>query len=143
MSTSLQESTRTSKQLEGESIDPFYSRLQKLAKKCGFQDKNKEIKAQITVGCSSRELQKKLLGKPTLTLDEALTKSRALETVAVQLEQLGKSTEQLALAVQHNKPKGARPKHQHKERGETNQRPKQPEKRSCSFCGGQFHDTLL
>lgn len=52
---------RQSRQLDGESFDAFHTRLQQSAKNCGFTDKDREIKAQLTIGCTSTELRRKIL----------------------------------------------------------------------------------
>nr|CAH0108459.1 unnamed protein product [Daphnia galeata] len=58
---------RQSKQLDGESFEMFHTRLQQSAKNCGFTDKDREIKAQLTIGCTSTELRRKILEKPAMT----------------------------------------------------------------------------
>ena len=84
---------RQSKQLDGESFEMFHTRLQQSAKNCGFTDKDREIKAQLTIGCTSTELRRKILEKPAMTLDAVLNKARAIEAAATQATKMEKESE--------------------------------------------------
>jgi hypothetical protein len=135
---------RQSRQLEGESFDAFHTRLQQSAKNCGFTDKDKEIKAQLTIGCTSTELRRKILEKPAMTLDGVLNKARALEAAATQANKMEMETDQTALAMRHNNSTREHPNWRGSQgQHDTIDQPKQPaDRRSCSFCGGQFHQRL-
>ena len=71
----------------------FHTRLQQSAKNCGFTDKDREIKAQLTIGCTSTELRRKILEKPAMTLDAVLNKARAIEAAATQATKMEKESE--------------------------------------------------
>ncbi len=136
-------SFRQARQHVGETIDAFHTRLQQMARNCNFPDKDREVKAQLTIGCSSTELRRKILEKPTLTLDQVLNKARALEVAFAQAEKMEKDMEHAALAVQHtnstrNKQSGPK---QQEVRDKQHFPP--PEGRSCSFCGGKYHRRLI
>jgi hypothetical protein len=135
---------RQSRQHDGESFDSFHTRLQQSAKNCGFTDKDREIKAQLTIGCTSTELRRKILEKPAMTLDGVLTKARALEAAATQANKMEKEMDQTALAMRQNKSTRDQPKWRNKQsQHDTTNQPNQPtDRRSCSFCGGQFHQRL-
>jgi hypothetical protein len=81
---------RQFRQLHGESFEAFHTRLQQSAKNCGFTDKDREIKARLTIGCTSTELRRKILEKPAMTLDAVLNKARALEAAATQATKMEK-----------------------------------------------------
>jgi hypothetical protein len=135
---------RQSRQQDGESFEAFHTRLQRLAKNCGFTDKDREIKAQLTIGCTSTELRRKILEKPAMTLDAVLNKARAIEAAATQASKMEQETEQTALAMKHNKPTRNFSKRQDEDdHHETFRQSQQPiDRTNCSFCGGRFHQRL-
>ena len=61
------------------SIDAFITRLRKTASRCGFTDKDTEIKYQVIFGCRSPHLRRYALQKDELTLDDLGKKGRAHE----------------------------------------------------------------
>ena len=77
---------RQAKQIEGENIDSFHTRLRTLASTCNFHDTDLEVFTQIIHGCSSARVRRRaMMGNYTLekTLDEAraieLSEARATE----------------------------------------------------------------
>jgi hypothetical protein len=133
---------RQASQFEGETIDAFHTRLQQMARNCNFGDKDREVKAQLTIGCTSTDLRRKILEKPAMTLEVVRRKARALEAAETQAEKMEKETEQAALAIKHNSSTRNRPKRQDNQT-ETNNRTNKPvEIHDCLFCGGLFHTRL-
>jgi hypothetical protein len=57
-------------------------------KNCGFTNKDREIKAQLTIGCNSTELRRKILKKPAIVLDAVLKKARAIEAAVTQADKM-------------------------------------------------------
>ena len=47
------------KQKHGETIDVYHTRLRQLAQTCNFGDIDREVKSQITIGCSSQRLRRR------------------------------------------------------------------------------------
>lgn len=73
---------RNLKQLADEKIDMFTLRLRDQAEKCEFEERTDEfIKHQITSGCASVELRKKILSRAECTLDDLLHIARTIESV--------------------------------------------------------------
>lgn len=76
---------RKMKQGEKERIDMFVLRLRTQAEKCNFEDQLEEsIKDQVTVGCHSKLLQRKILEHGDKRLDDVLKLARISESVAEQ-----------------------------------------------------------
>jgi hypothetical protein len=96
-------------------------------KNCGFINKDREIKAQLTIGCNSTEIRRKVLEKPAMTLDAVLNKARAIEAAVTQADRMEKETDQKALIMRRNRP---------------TRNQQQTDRGICSFCGGQFHQRL-
>ena len=67
---------RNAKQQVTESIDQYHTRLQKLAKHCQFADTEKEIKAQIELGTTSKKLRRHAFRTPDLSLADMLQYGR-------------------------------------------------------------------
>ena len=124
---------RQEKQRQDETVDSFCTRLYHLATNCEFQNKEKEIKAQIVAGCISSDLRRRVLEEPTLNLEQVLNKARAIEAATDQADKIeGKSNETVNFVKRDTKGK----------------QPKKPQnnsenlKKECSFCGGKFHAYL-
>lgn len=76
---------RQMSQLSDEKIDRFVIRLQKQAKRCNFNDQEKEnVKDQVISGCRSINLRRELLKKGCANLEEILRVANIFETVADQ-----------------------------------------------------------
>ena len=76
---------RQAKQQHGENIDAFHTRLRQLALTCEFANIDKEVKAQIIIGCSSQQLRRQALRdnpsmKDLLTIVRAQERSEAQAT---------------------------------------------------------------
>ncbi|XP_060606276.1 uncharacterized protein K02A2.6-like [Ruditapes philippinarum] len=67
------------KQLHGESIDQFTTRLRQKAKNCEFSDIDSEIKSQIIQGVVSQNMRMQCLQDPDKSLNDLLTKMRTME----------------------------------------------------------------
>ena len=106
------------KQEEKETIDDYVSRLKLQALKCKFEDEDFEERVieQIISGTRFSELQKTLLGKDKLTLEEALDLARTEEASVVHMAQLA-SVQTASASVSVSAMKTGK---------------------SCWFCG-QFH----
>lgn len=76
---------RQMKQKKNERIDTFVMRLREQAERCDFNEQEEEsIKDQVTGGCSSNLLRRKILERGERTLDEILSQARILEVVEKQ-----------------------------------------------------------
>lgn len=76
---------RQMKQALDEKIDRFVVRLQKQAKRCKFDDQEKEnVKDQVIAGCRSSALRREMLKKGCAGLDEILSVAQIFETVTEQ-----------------------------------------------------------
>ena len=75
---------RQATQLPEESIAQFCTGLRKLASICEFHDINREIKAALIQNCLSTRLRRLALREDTLTLNDLLSKARALEVSDIQ-----------------------------------------------------------
>ncbi|KAI8516719.1 hypothetical protein Bbelb_053000 [Branchiostoma belcheri] len=78
-----------------EPIDDYVARLKNVAKKCKFKD-DAEIKDrlvdQLIWGCIHKKVQKTLVGKPDLTLKDAMDTARAFEATQKQMSSLSMQT---------------------------------------------------
>ena len=70
---------RQAKQLPGESVHQYSTRLRHLAATCEFADVDSEIKAAIIQNCTSKRLRRYALREETLTLANLLATARAFE----------------------------------------------------------------
>ena len=100
---------RQEKQRQDETVDSLCTRLYHLATNCEFQNKEKEIKAQIVAGCISSDLRRRVLEEPTLNLEQVLNKARAIEAATDQADKIeGKSNETVNFVKRDTK--GKQPK---------------------------------
>ena len=125
---------RSQKQQEGESIDKFVTRLREAGSRCGFADKDKEIKHQIVFGCLSSKVRRKALNdNPDLT---ALVKyARLLESTATQASAIEdgnkKNIHKIAKPGKYSK------RNFNNRTKETVEKTK-VEAKLCYFCGGEY-----
>ncbi|XP_060596962.1 uncharacterized protein K02A2.6-like [Ruditapes philippinarum] len=80
------------KQLHGESIDQFTTRLRQKAKNCEFSDIDSEIKSQIIQGVVSQNMRMQCLQDPDKSLNDLLTKMRTMEISKTQAATMSKDT---------------------------------------------------
>jgi hypothetical protein len=118
----------------------FHTRLQQSAKNCGFTDKDSTVNKRMHFN----RAQTKNFGETSNDIDAVLNKARAIEAAATQATKMEKESQQTALAMRHNKPTRDPSRRQNQDtQHETANQSKQPiDRRSCSFCGGQFHQRL-
>lgn len=73
---------RQMKQKQSERVDTFVIRLREQAERCDFEDQlESNIKDQITSGCTSNILRRKILAHCELELNDILVHARILEVV--------------------------------------------------------------
>ncbi|XP_028418333.1 uncharacterized protein K02A2.6-like [Dendronephthya gigantea] len=72
---------RQAKQMSGETMDGFHTRLRKLARTCEFTDVEREIKTQIIQGCLS---QRRRALREAISLTQLIDYGRSLETSETQ-----------------------------------------------------------
>ena len=77
---------RQAKQLPGEDISTFYTRLKQLATSCEFHDEKREIKTQIIQNGISTKLRRKALADPEMTLEKILQMAKSMELAESQAE---------------------------------------------------------
>lgn len=79
----------TSKQEEDESVDQFIRRLRRLIEKCNYgQLKDELLRVRIVVGISDTNARKKMLTQDNLTLLDAISTGRAMESTVSQLKSM-------------------------------------------------------
>ena len=81
------------KQHMDETTDQYVTRLRKLAAHCVFADLAKELKATIIQNCLSKPLRRFALREDKLTLENLLSKARALEASEAQAKDIEVSLE--------------------------------------------------
>ena len=114
---------RQAKQLPGEDISAYYTRLKQLAKSCEFHDEKRELKTQIIQNGISTKLRRKALADPEITLEKILQIAKAMELSEVQAEGI-ESVNQLTKKVNH--------------REVNNQKANDSQLKSkCRYCGYQ------
>ncbi|XP_046858745.1 uncharacterized protein LOC124452206 [Xenia sp. Carnegie-2017] len=77
---------RQAKQLPGENISAYYTRLKQLAKSCEFHEQSKEIKTQIIQNGSSSKLWRKALADPEITMEKLIQMGKTMEMSKTQAE---------------------------------------------------------
>ena len=82
---------RQAVQKASETVDQFATRLRKIAAHCEFSNLERELKSAIIQNCHSKHLRRFALREEALTLDELLTKARALKTSETQASGIEKS----------------------------------------------------
>ncbi|XP_046855972.1 uncharacterized protein LOC124449073 [Xenia sp. Carnegie-2017] len=70
---------RQAKQLPGENISAYYTRLKQLAKSCEFHEERREIKTQIIQNGLSSKLRRKALADPEITMEKLLQMGKTME----------------------------------------------------------------
>jgi alpha-N-acetylglucosamine transferase len=83
---------RNMKQLHGEYIDQFTTRLRQKAKNCEFSDIDSEIKSQIIQVVVSQKMRMQCLQDPDKSLNDLLTKMRTMEISKTQAANMSKDT---------------------------------------------------
>lgn len=81
---------RQAKQKIDETTDQFATRLRKLAAHCEFENVNNEVKSAIIQNCRSKRLRRFALREAHLTLENLLSKARALENSEQQAQGIEK-----------------------------------------------------
>ena len=84
---------RQAQQHVDETTDQYVTRLRKLAAHCEFGDLEKELKATIIQICLSKSLRRFALREDKLTLENLLSKARALEASEAQARDIEVSLE--------------------------------------------------
>ena len=90
---------RNIRQIKGETIDQFATKLRQKAEICEFLDKEGEIKSQIIQGCSSKRLRMKCLEEEK-SLNEILIFAKSIEMA----EKQASAMENTATATTTNYP---------------------------------------
>lgn len=127
---------RQASQEQNETVDAYHTRLRQLSENCEFADRDKEIKSQIILGCTSTRLRRKAL-KEEITLDTLIKEARMLELSekqATEIERNKSTSANIAFTQRRNKKPTLKPAENAKNK------PKQA--RMCRNCGGSFpHST--
>ena len=82
---------------EGMAFLDYFTKLQKLADVCEFQEKDNMIWDKIVFSMADRELKEKLLEVDDLTLEKAKEKCLTAEITCKQVKEMTGSTRQLTL----------------------------------------------
>ena len=123
---------RQARQQEHETLDAYYTRLCTLAKTCELTDTNIELKQQITEGCLSNRLRRKILIEKNFNLSQILGYGRTLARTDQQTKEITKkdnldSYEELAHRLK-----------QERRRPSTTGKYPPSSKKSCFRCGMDF-----
>lgn len=124
---------RKIKQLPGESIDAFHTRLKQKTQFCDFHDVNKEVRLQIVSGTTSRHVRHKGLKNSSekLPLAELLADARAYELANAEADIMERAFKEVS--VNH-----IRPSRKYKQPREHDKQGKQKPSAACYFCGGSY-----
>ena len=106
---------RQAQQLDGESVDQFYTRLRQLASTCQFTDTDNEIRTQIIQRCLSTKLREAALRDDAITLTKLLDHGRAFKNSTKQASDMEKvlasqTNEFSALTINDGRPNERRDK---------------------------------
>ena len=118
---------RDAVQEENETIDQFYTRLRKLAKKCDFADSDREIQIQILAKCRSDYLRKRALEKER-SLSNLLELARTIELAESRAKQISNATSSCETV---SKLTATRPKQGHTQNTDSHNR-------QCYKCGFDY-----
>ena len=77
---------RQAKQIPGENISAYFTRLKQLSKYCEFHDEKREIKTQIILNVISSKLRRKALADPDITLEKLIKIAKSMELSEVQAD---------------------------------------------------------
>lgn len=139
-------------QEQSESLSAYHTRLVEMAKRCEFPNSDRTIKSHVIRTCKSSKLRREALEK-NLSLTDILKRGRALELSDAQASLMEKPQVN-AMSTKQSKTRGsAQQQHatnnnreHNRERRNPGNRPgnrqHQPSRKSCSFCGGQWHTEL-
>ena len=138
---------RQCQQEEGEGIDAFVTRLRNLSLFCDFENKDKEILAQIIQGTNQKKLRRKAL-KDNLSLKDTIKEAKSLELSdqrAIEMEAvLERESVNAIESRQSEKDKNVQdfPRQSEKHKNirqdyprNAGNRPRQSEPRTCDYCG--------
>lgn len=93
---------RKMKQNEKERIDAFVVRLREQAERCDFEEQLEEnIRDQITSGCTSNILRRKILTRSEWKLEEILNQARILEVIEKQQKSFESAIDNLAKTTEN------------------------------------------
>ncbi|KAK3880071.1 hypothetical protein Pcinc_015410 [Petrolisthes cinctipes] len=141
----------TRKQQSSETIDQYLQSLKLLAKDCSFKAVTADLYSQEAVrdafitGLTSSLIRKRLLEKPTLTLEEAVQQARSLEMAQVNAEMYASSfSSNNYSTVTAVVDSDSSPSYASKVPEEENEMPEvAATKSACSFCGRLCHPRYL
>ncbi|KAK9746914.1 hypothetical protein QE152_g5742 [Popillia japonica] len=74
--------------MTGETFDQFVTALKQLANSCEFKERDTMILDRIVIGIIDTKMQEKLLQEPKLSLDQAISICRAMESSSVQQKEI-------------------------------------------------------
>ena len=129
---------RNIKQLSGESIDTYHTRLRSQATLCEFANVDGEILTQILWGSSSSRLRRRAL-RDNYTLDQALQEARSQELSERRAGEIEGTTEKIKALNFKDKKTPNKPQHRARTSKSSSGR-KQGDKKekTCYHCGGEF-----
>ncbi|KAK3726804.1 hypothetical protein QZH41_007214 [Actinostola sp. cb2023] len=124
---------RQTKQIAGESISAYHTRLRHRTQTCEFDNVDREIKSQIILHCTSSKLRRKALSVPQMSLEDLIEYGKTLELTNTQAASIEKqeinTLRQKTGTGQRNGP----PKP--KDRGSFRTESKSTK---CGCCGGSY-----
>lgn len=137
---------RQAGQAASETLDQYHTRLRRLAKNCGFTDKDKEIKSQLIQKCTESRVREKGLRNKDITLVDLLAYGRTLETTTLQGKAISGSLSTPQQPAQVNKLQKkyadtrAKPRQNFGKSGDQGQsNSNKPKSAKCRGCGSTSH----
>lgn len=131
---------RQQQQKKNERFDMFLVRLREQADRCNFGEQLEDnLRDQITTGCSSDVLRRKILERGDAALDNIVKMAQVFETVSKQQEIFGSKAPQSSSAIEESKNENVC-------KIETKQKFRQSQRRNansfdgfCGRCGSKGH----
>ncbi|XP_044765401.1 uncharacterized protein LOC123321732 [Coccinella septempunctata] len=94
---------RSIKQVQGESMEQFITKLKEQGKNCNYIDLDDQIRDQVIEKCSSSELRRKFLEKGEIKLDEVREIAKAFEATELQMNAMNGNAEVNKVVFRKNK----------------------------------------
>ena len=140
---------RKRSQLPGESVDDYIRELRALASTCNFHDMTDEmIRDQFVERTNSTQIRERLLLEPTLTLADAITISRQVESATRESQIIGENSSHMPQAEVHAVTRRKPHRNKYKARQRYNNATDQPQPSTsspthpqlqCYRCGDKSH----
>ncbi|KAK3752856.1 hypothetical protein QZH41_000328 [Actinostola sp. cb2023] len=124
---------RQTKQIAGDSISAYHTRLRHRTQTCEFDNVDREIKSQIILHCTSSKLRRKALSVPQMSLEDLIEYGKTLEltntqAVSIEKQEINTLRQKTGTGQKNGPPKP-------KDRGSFRTESKSTK---CGCCGGSY-----